>query len=182
MTWTRTDTIALASMRCQSCRGLGLCLNSREEEVPCTCVLRAIFRLCYQRFRHAVMSPKDASTVQLERGGQGPSGRVRYGRKTEEFIADFNLISRRTLRPAEWQIFSARYLLGGAPSFVAGRLRMESSNFSGHCSRIEAKLGRAFRETEPFALFPLDEYFSDPALGAHAAAISAPLASVVQAA
>ena len=44
---------------------------------------------------------------------------------------------------------------------------------------IEDKLGRAFRETEPFALYPLDEYFSSTIRGGachalHAAGYAGP--------
>jgi hypothetical protein len=39
---------------------------------------------------------------------------------------------------------------------------MDRGNFFHSVYRIEQKLGRGFRELEPYALFPLDEYFNGP--------------------
>ena len=38
---------------------------------------------------------------------------------------------------------------------------MDRGSFFHEVYRIEQKLGRTFRELEPFALFPLDEYFGN---------------------
>ncbi len=37
---------------------------------------------------------------------------------------------------------------------------MDRGSFFHEVYRIEQKLGKTFRELEPYALFPLDEYFS----------------------
>lgn len=163
-TWERGDTIGLAGARCSKCRGLGLYVNARGENNPCACVLRAIFHACHREFRTRADSRKGPGVVRLERAS-GPSGRNIYGHKSEEFIADFYLISKRTLNESEWRIFRFRYLLGAETNLCARPLRMSVSNICQHCSRIEAKLGRAFRDTSPYALFPIDGYFSPPVLG-----------------
>jgi hypothetical protein len=41
-------------------------------------------------------------------------------------------------------------------------LKMDRGNCFHAVYRIEQKLGRAFRELEPYALFPLDEYYNGP--------------------
>jgi hypothetical protein len=40
------------------------------------------------------------------------------------------------------------------------RLGLGRGNFFHAVYRIQEKLGRVFREVQPFSLFPLDEYFS----------------------
>jgi hypothetical protein len=42
---------------------------------------------------------------------------------------------------------------------------MDRGNFFHAVYRIEQKLGRVFRELEPYALFPVNEYFHGPAMG-----------------
>lgn len=78
-----------------------------------------------------------------------------YGRRNEEFAADLWLIAKRTLDATEWRIFE-RHLLGGVHWTEMG---MPKADFFHAVYRTEAKLGRAFLETEPYALFPFDQYF-----------------------
>ena len=80
--------------------------------------------------------------------------------KNEEYIADFCLVSRRTLDEAQYRIFRFHYLLGADWKLCCRRLNMDRGTFFHEIYRIEQKLGRTFRELEPYALFPLDEYFN----------------------
>ena len=48
-------------------------------------------------------------------------------------------------------------------NFVAVALKMDRGTFFHAVYRIQQKLGRVFREVEPYALFPLDEYFGGTA-------------------
>jgi hypothetical protein len=82
-----------------------------------------------------------------------------YSRKREEFLADFCLISRRALEPAEHQLFRFYFLLGANWKLCAQRLNLERGVLFHAIYRIERKLGRAFAETEPYGIYPLDEYF-----------------------
>jgi hypothetical protein len=124
-------------------------------------VLRAIFRICYDRFVRCVRQERYLSKVTLEpdRGRQRPST---WGRKDEEYIADFGLVSRRTLDDFEYQLFRFHFVLGADWKLCARRLDIDRGNFYHAVYRIEQKLGRAFREIEPYPLFPLDEYFHGP--------------------
>ena len=125
---------------------------------PCHCVLRAIFRACYARFRHCVSKERHISRVALEiLPGRG--GKICWGRKDEEYIADFCLVSRRALTNYEYQVFSAHFLLGADWRLCTRRFRMDRGNFFHAVYRIEQRLGREFRELEPYGLFPLSSYF-----------------------
>ncbi len=157
--WNRTEVLALAKESCTQCQGHGLRRSSRKgPESPCNCVLRGIFKACYARFRYCASKEKHISTVRLEQVG-GKDRRMTWGRKDEEFIADFCLVSRRALDDEEYRIFKFHYLLGADWKLCCRRLNMDRGNFFHSVYRIQQKLGRVFRELEPYALFPLDEYF-----------------------
>jgi hypothetical protein len=125
---------------------------------PCNCVLRAIFRACYARFRHCVGKEKYMSRISLE-FVPGRERSFSWGRKDEEYAADFILVSRRTLDPVQYRIFKYHYLLGADWKLCCHRLGIDRGNFFHAVYRIEETLGRIFRELEPYSLFPLDEYF-----------------------
>lgn len=75
-------------------------------------------------------------------------------------MADFCLVSKRTLDESQHKIFTNHFLLGADWKLCCRKLGMERGAFFHEVYRIEQKLGRTFRELEPFALFPLDEYFN----------------------
>jgi len=158
MLWNRSNTIGLASTSCCNCEGVGLRLVYKNHTVPCGCVFRSIFRICLARFRECNLAEAISGTVSWE-FCSGSSGCRSYARKREEFMADFFLISRRTLEPAEFQLFRFYFLLGANWRMCARRLNLERGTLFHAIYRIERELGRAFAETEPYGLFPLDEYF-----------------------
>ena len=167
MEWNRSETVALAKHSCTVCHGLGLSLARGGRANPCNCVLRAIFRACYARFRHCVDKEKYMSKVSLELVS-GTRHSFSWGRKDEEYIADFVLVSRRTLPELEYKVFKFHFLLGADWRLCCRRLGIDRGNFFHAVYRVEQMLGRVFRELEPYGLFPLDEYFhgavrSDPA-------------------
>ncbi len=90
----------------------------------------------------------------------GPSHRVAWGRKDEEYCADFLLVSRRTLSPEEYKIFNYHFLLGADWKLCCMRLKMDRGSFFHAVYRIQQTLGRTFRELQPYGLYPLDEYFN----------------------
>lgn len=75
-------------------------------------------------------------------------------------MADFCLVSKRTLDERQYKIFTNHFLLGADWKLCCRKLGMDRGAFFHEVYRIEQKLGRTFRELEPFALFPLDEYFN----------------------
>ena len=161
MQWTRSDTIALANQLCTRCHGLGLRGMGWTSQQPCNCVLRTIFRACYARFRYCATQEKHMSRASLEFIA-GREGRFAWGRKDEEYMADFCLVSRRTLDEFEYKLFKFHFLLGADWRLCTRRLEIDRGNFFHAVYRIEQKLGRVFRELRPYGLFPLDEYFHGP--------------------
>lgn len=158
MQWTRTDTLALASHSCAHCHGLGLRLGKKSTTTPCGCVRRAIFRICFERFVQIATGEKHMSHVTLE-ANAGRERRTTWGRKNEEYVADFTLITKRTLNELEHKLFRYHFLLGADWKLCCRKLKMDRGTFFHMVYRIQQKLGQAFRETEPYGLFPLDEYF-----------------------
>jgi hypothetical protein len=98
------------------------------------------------------------SRVSLERIG-GRDTRCTYSRKVEDYMADFHLVSQRTLDEQEHKVFRYHFLLGADWKLCCRFLKLERGNFFHLVYRIEQKLGRTFRELEPYGLYPLDEYF-----------------------
>jgi hypothetical protein len=82
-----------------------------------------------------------------------------YSRKDEEYIADLCLVSKRVLSESDYQIFKFHFLLGADWKLCCQRLNMDRGNFYHQVYRIQERLGRVYAELEPYALFPLDEYF-----------------------
>jgi len=162
MEWTRSETLALAGLTCSSCHGLGLRAVRGNALQPCHCVFRSIFRACLTRFQECVAGERYVSRVTLEvMPGQEHKGT--WGRKQEEFIADFCLVSRRALEEDEYRIFRYHFLLGGDWRLCCQKLGIDRGNFFHSVYRIQEKLGRVFRELEPYPLFPLIDYFHGPA-------------------
>ena len=159
MQWDRSQTIGLAKISCSYCHGYGLRFARRGKEEPCPCVFRAIFRTCYNRFRECVEKGPRTSAVTLE-FCRGKEGHRTYSRKREEFMADFCLVSRRLLDADEHQLFRVHFLLGADWKLCCRQLHIDRGTFFHTVYLIQQKLGRAFAELEPYALFPLDEYFS----------------------
>ena len=158
MIWTRSETLPLASADCVNCHGLGLRNGRLSETEPCNCVLRAIFRACYQRFVDC--SEKEKSLTRVTLDGVGPQcRRFMWGRKDEEYLADFALLSKRTLDEAEFRLFRFHFVLGADWRMCCQRLGLDKGSFYHIVYRIQRKLGRVFRETLPYGLFPLDQYF-----------------------
>jgi hypothetical protein len=98
------------------------------------------------------------SKVSLEFTG-GPQRRYTWGRKDEEYMADFCLIGRRILDEFEHRVFKFHFLLGADWKLCCRRLGIDRGNFFHYVYRVQQKLGRTFRELKPYGLFPLDEYF-----------------------
>jgi hypothetical protein len=71
-------------------------------------------------------------------------------------------VARRTLDENDHRLFRFYFLLSADWKLCARRLGMDRNTFFHSIYRIEQKLGRVFRELEPYALFPLDEYFNGP--------------------
>jgi len=104
---------------------------------------------------------KEKSLTKVTLDGAGTrSRRAVWGRKEEEFIADFMLVAKRSLNRAEHQLFRIHFLLGADWHLCCRRMNVDKGSFFHAVYRIEQKLGRTFRELQPYPLYPLDEYFN----------------------
>jgi hypothetical protein len=122
-------------------------------------VLRAIFRICFEKFYH--ISSQEKRMTQATLDGAGPQCRkVVWGRKDEEYVADFLALTKRSLNEEEYRIFRMHYLLGANWRMCCQRLSVDKGQFFHIVYRIEQKVGRVFKETQPYALYPVDEYYS----------------------
>jgi hypothetical protein len=91
---------------------------------------------------------------------QGPRGHRTWSRRNEEFAADFCLIAKRALSPEMHRVFEHRFLKQMDWKEAVDALGIDKGNFFHMVYDIQEILGRAFRETEPHSLYPVDEYFS----------------------
>jgi hypothetical protein len=137
--------------------------TSTGKQRPCRCVFRAIFRACYNHFRECTFGNIGGGVSWDVCPGQG--GRRVFSRKVEEYIADFCLVSRRTLNDEDHRIFRFYFLLGADWKLCTRQLKMERGLFFHHIYRIQQKLGKAFAELEPYPLYPVNEYFNGERLG-----------------
>jgi hypothetical protein len=158
MEWTRSETLALATHACVQCHGLGLRGGDKNAKQPCNCVLRAIFRACLTRFYECSEKQRRPGKVTLE-DVMGRETRRVWGRKDEEYVADFCLVSQRNLSEDEYRLFKFHFLLGAEWKLCCAKLKIDRGIFFHMVYRIEQNLGRIFRELEPHALYPLQEYF-----------------------
>jgi hypothetical protein len=98
------------------------------------------------------------SKVTMETG-KGKERRGVWGRKDEEYIADFLSVSRRALSDDEHRIFRYHYLLAADWKMCCRKLNMDRGTFYHEIYRIQEKLGRIYRDLQPYGLYPLDQYF-----------------------
>lgn len=159
MQWNRSNAIGLSKPSCLQCHGLGVRIVHKTREAPCNCVYRAVFRACYNRFREYVAEGVGASTVTLD-FCRGREGRRTYSRKREEYMADFCLVSRRFLDDFEYKVFRFHFLLGAEWKLCCRQMKVDRGTFFHSVYRIEQNLGRAFARPEPYALYPVNEYFA----------------------
>jgi hypothetical protein len=83
-----------------------------------------------------------------------------WGRKNEEYVADFLLVAKRNLTEEEHRVFRFHFLLGADWRLCCRKLEMDKGNFFHMVYRIQRKLGLVFRELEPYPLYPLRDYFT----------------------
>jgi len=158
MLLNQSNAIGLAKVSCSLCHGVGVRVIRQDTEVACNCIFRAIFRACLNRFRQCTYSAEHIGCVSLEYS-PGSKSRRSYSRKKEEYVADFCLVSRRTLDDSEYTVFKYHFLLGADWKLCCRKLNLDRGSFFHLVYKVEQVLGRVFCELEPYALYPLNEYF-----------------------
>jgi len=160
MIWKQSDLCDLALASCRVCRGTGVRGESGGSPIPCGCVLRAVFRACHARFRKCVEGGPRVSQIWFDRVPRGEGYRGNWSRKEEEYKADFELVSRRSLDEFHYRIFRYHFLLGADWKLCCRKLGMNRGNFYHAVYRIQERLGRVFYELEPYGLYPPRDYFA----------------------
>jgi hypothetical protein len=136
--WTMSQTMHLAADGCPSCGGFGMRFDIRNHR-PCECVCREIFRRCLHAWQKLIVVP-DPHCL--------------------EFCADFWLVAKRHLDEWHWNLFCLHFIEGREWRDCLLPLRTDRGKFFHAVYRVEAQLGRAYRELRPYALFPIGDYFS----------------------
>lgn len=135
---TIDETIATKdSTKCDKC---GQNLSDRA----CRCIVRGVFQACLRKW-------EECKTRQMHTGTsitvESPS---LVSRRTEEYIADFELVCRRGLEPFELMLFKRA---------LRGRVGRDEST-----KILELKLGQRILEMKPYSLYPTIDYFGRPVL------------------
>ncbi len=159
MNWDTLDLRELGQPSCGACGGTGGRLTKTGEMGPCDCSLRAVFRACYERFRQCMKREGRISQVSYKETPIGKSHRGTWSRKEEEYMADFEMVSRRHLDDWHHKVFRYHYVLGADWRLCSRKLGIPKGYFFHAIYRIEQRLGRVFYELEPYALYPPQDYF-----------------------
>jgi hypothetical protein len=75
-------------------------------------------------------------------------------------MADFCLVSQRTLEDLENRIFRHHFLLGADWKICCRQLHIDRGTFFHLVYSIQNRLGRVFAELTPYPIYPVAEYFS----------------------
>lgn len=151
----RSPWLSAVDLSCAVCQGTGW----RSEGSVCLCAWRGVWRDVYRRFRECA-ERGSYKPIFLD-GTPGPQGRRSgYGIRHVEFMADFCLIAQRTLNALDYKVFKFHYLYGADWKLCCSQLGTSRGYFFGRAYAIQEQLGRVFATLEPYALWPLDEYFS----------------------
>ena len=160
MEWDILDLGELGQRSCGVCEGIGGWLTKDGGVRPCICSLRTVFRGCYDRYRQCVRRERRITQVSYKETPIGKSHRGTWSRKEEEYIADFERVSRRNLDDWHYRLFRYHYVLGADWKLCSRKLGIKKGYFFHGVYRIEQRLGRVFFELEPYSLYPPHDYFT----------------------
>lgn len=182
MIWSRSTAIAMAYVKCAECHGLGVILKwgsgrlptnvlvnvkDRRTEEPCPCVLRNVCRAVMNHYSYCqeyagAIGGSLRQFYEAEASGASNSAhRKNFSMPYQEFAADVELIARRTLTARDLLFFRQYYIQGIDWKAIGAKVgKTKKGGWFNHLGIIQARLGRAFSETQPYALFPIDEYIS----------------------
>jgi hypothetical protein len=152
--------LTLSDSACHICQGVGSRLECHRLAV-CNCVFRSVFRRCLGAYRSFSVSP---GPVRLSVGHD----LTFYSSPSAEYIADFELITRRVLTGMEATIMECHFY-DGLPwrqclaALSAHHTKVDRGLFFHSVFRIEQKLGRRFLLNPKTALYPLSRYVASSA-------------------
>lgn len=158
MKWDRGMVIGIAKASCVFCHGYGLKPIIGNNWSPCECVYRKVFRICLAKF-HSMKHRTFYSGVDWSRIGSKSIKRC-YGRRCEEFSADFYVVAKRELSDFDWRLFKLHMIGERNSTECVPVLGCNKTFFYKAVYRIEEQMGKVYAELQPYRLFPLSEYFS----------------------
>lgn len=152
----RLSLIVMAAEQCSWCRGNGITRGG----AICNCCYRKVYREVVMRwsFLNSIMrSPR------IRMGNT--FGNIYPSRPIENFLADVENTARHALPAPLFRVFSMHMLDGCDWRECCVFMGIDPgqktrATFFQSVYRMEAALGKAWRELKPYALHPLDEYFS----------------------
>jgi hypothetical protein len=141
--WPRALVLALADYHCAVCHGAGW-----RQQSPCLCVGRRIFRECLER----------AGRKSVWRVSK--TGPLTWSRKDSEFAADLLNVARSANDERDWMVLHLARFVG--VDYVAGRqlTGLDKGTWFARLYAAEAAAGEACFLARPYALYPIDEYFT----------------------
>ena len=149
------SVIALAKTGCETCNGLG----RQDGGAVCHCVHHRVFNTVMAKFRYCAVTvwPAPRRFDHFINSSARPNSGHRM--MNQDFVADVHLAAKRTLTAEDFKLFRYRYCLGADARLCARQLGMTPESCVQRLQAIEARLGQAFRNMRPYALYPLDQYF-----------------------
>lgn len=146
VTSTRGVVLALSMPSCTRCCGRGVYL-ARSELRVCNCAYRGVFDRVMSAFHARTWS---AQIYQ------------RQSIKQSEWFADVHIIAMRALDGSDLR--KAIYRLGCVEDrdwkIASVKVGLSRGNYFHELYRVKETVGRAWLETKPYGVFPIEDYFS----------------------
>ena len=141
--------------------GSGLRLSRTKSLAPWNWVLRAIFRICYDRLSDARRRSRTSAAFPWSPTAAS-SGPLPGEERTRNSLRIFAW--SRAERSAIASISSSDIIFFWAPtgSYAPGSSASTAARSSTGCTGLSRSLGAFSGKLEPYGLFPLDEYFHGP--------------------
>lgn len=141
-----------------------------RRDKPCGCVFRNIFRICLRAYIALESTGGQCANssgmwrrMSLIGCAAAVSRQGSYYLKASDYQCDFHMVSMRHLEnDQERKLFTLYFLERRGLQDCLRALDMDDGAFYHAVYRLEMRLGRAYREVQPYPLFPLDEYFGHP--------------------
>jgi hypothetical protein len=135
-------------------------IGRTADKAVCSCVYRRVCSDVIRRFRYAAsglhVGPHPINLDHVTSPGYGKHARWI---QESDYVADVTLMARRTLDPDAYKLFRLYHVQGLDIRVCAQRLGIHSQECFRRVQDIEAQLGKAFKETLPYPLWPMRRYF-----------------------
>lgn len=156
---SRADSIvaAAALQHCKACHGEGV-VGART----CECVFVHVFDACYARLVQCASRQAGVNNAAgFTRMRAGATNKGTWGNKAAEYIADFELLSKRAFQrdPGGYQLFRWAFMLAADDKLLARRMGWTVQQVADWRLAAKAAVGRLFLETLPYGIYPPHEYF-----------------------